>query len=109
MNKLVTASLGAGALVASLASVASADPVPNRIVVIPIVRATHQLPPQTQQVGVSRIIAPQPKPAPTTDESGIDRNFHPDYAHSLSVDQMNSAWNDEVIRTMEIPQHLGGG
>lgn len=103
MNKLITASLGAAALVASLASVAAAAP--NAPVVSPAVRGTHQ----TRQVGIVRTVAPKPQPAPSTDESGIDRTFHPDYSHALSVDQQNAAWNNEINRVMVTPVGTGGG
>jgi hypothetical protein len=103
MKKLITASLGAAALVASLASVAAAAP--TAPVVAQSVRGTHE----TQQVGVARIVKPQPKPVLSTDQSGIDRTFHPDYSHALSVDQQNAAWNDEINRVMETPVGTGGG
>ena len=55
----------------------------------------------------------QPRAVPTkaaaVDPSGADRTFHPDYARTLTVDQMNSAWNAEIDRIMEPPSGLGGG
>jgi hypothetical protein len=103
MKKLITASIAAATLVAALPTLAAAAPTPPTVG--PAVRGTRD----AGQVGVSRVVAPKPKPAPATDESGIDRTFHPDYTNALSVQQASTAWNDEVIRVMEIPQNLGGG
>lgn len=104
MKKLITASLAAAALVAALPTLAAAAPTPPTVG--PAVRGIQE---NRQIVGLSRVVAPKPNPAPATDESGIDRTFHPDYRNALTVQQSNTAWNDEIIRVMEIPQNLGGG
>jgi hypothetical protein len=38
----------------------------------------------------------------------VDRTFHPDYSHALSVDQMTRAWHDELDR-INPPVVTGGG
>jgi hypothetical protein len=56
-------------------------------------------------VQVSRAAKP---PSSPTDESGIDRTFHPDYSQALTVDQMTAAWNREIDRVFETPITGGG-
>lgn len=106
MRKLINASLGAVALVAVLANVAVADPTspgtaPARATAHERVRQPH-----ADQFTVSRVIAPRHA---SNDDSGIDRTFHPDYSHALTVEEMRDAWKAEVDRVMETPMNLGGG
>jgi poly(3-hydroxybutyrate) depolymerase len=99
MKKPITASLAAVALVASLASVAAAAP--TAAPVTPSVQENHE----TSGVAMSRIATPKPT---STDESGIDRTFHPDTSHALTVDQTTAAWNAEIDRVFETPTTGGG-
>jgi hypothetical protein len=98
MNKLIAASLGTTLLVTALSSIALAAPVTPGL--SPAVTQKHD-----DQVGMTRVVSPQ---QPRPDQSGIDRTFHPDDAHALTVDQLNAAWNAEVDRIMQKPVAGGG-
>ena len=41
-------------------------------------------------------------------QAGVDRTFHPDFSHALSVDQMERAWQAELDR-INPPTVTGGG
>ena len=98
MKKLITASLAAATLVASLAVGAAAGPMAPAV--------TPALPShESGQIGISRSVSSKPAP---TDESGFDRTFHPDYSHALTPEQRIAAWNDEVNRVMQTPISGGG-
>jgi hypothetical protein len=47
------------------------------------------------------------KPA-TPAQPAADKNFHPDYSHALTVDQMTRAWQAELDR-LNPPIVTGGG
>ncbi|HTJ28013.1 MAG TPA: hypothetical protein VMA36_17790 [Candidatus Limnocylindria bacterium] len=96
MKKLITTPLAAAVLVAALAGAAAAAPTAAPA------QPVHN---DARNVSISRVSAPAPKP---TDESGIDRTFHPDYSHALTVEQMDAAWNAEINRVFETPIAGGG-
>jgi hypothetical protein len=98
MNRHVTAALAAAffATLTSIASAAQTAPSPH--------------PPVAREADASRVtgMAHVAKPKPSPDLSGIDRTFHPDYAHALTVQQMNAAWDAEITRVFETPVTGGG-
>jgi ABC-type glycerol-3-phosphate transport system substrate-binding protein len=93
MKKFLTTPLAAMAFVAALAGAAAAAP------------ATAPSHDDTRNVSISHTTTPAPQP---TDESGIDRTFHPDYTNALTVEQMEAAWNAEINRVFETPIAGGG-
>jgi hypothetical protein len=100
MNKHITAALAA-AFFASLTSIAAAAPT-----------APSPHPAMAREADASQVTGmahvTTPKPLPTPDLSGIDRTFHPDYSHALTVQQMNAAWDAEIDRVFETPITGGG-
>lgn len=101
MNTPLRSLLAAAALVASLTSVAAAATAAPSAA--PMTHGAQGSP----NVGMARVAKPTPAPAPT-DLSGIDRTFHPDYSHALTVDQMSAAWKAEIDRVFETPITGGG-
>jgi hypothetical protein len=88
----------AAALLASLTSIAAAAPTTP---------AKVPRSDKAQTLGMTHATPPKPTPTPP-DRSGIDRTFHPDYSHTLTVEQMDAAWNAEIDRVFETPIAGGG-
>jgi hypothetical protein len=103
MKNHITAVLAA-ALLASLTSIAAAAPTtPSGH------PAKAREADESKTIGMQRVTIPRPKPTPADpDRSGIDRTFHPDYSHAVTVEQMNAAWNAEINRVFETPIAGGG-
>ena len=57
---------------------------------------------QMRVIGIAKAGRPADGPAP------IDKTFHPNYDHALSVEQMTRAWQDELDR-LNPPIVTGGG
>ena len=57
---------------------------------------------QMRVIGIARAGRPADDAAP------IDKAFHPNYAHALTVEQMTRAWQDELDR-LNPPIVTGGG
>lgn len=93
MNKGITASAVAAALVSALSTVALAN---------------ESTAPSSAGQDDPALVEMTTARTTSADQTTSGNDFHPDYSQALTLDQMTAAWNAEINRVFQ-PPFAGGG